>query len=262
MFGPSLGDLSGSGCVSQNRPSTPIAIAARASGSTMARLPPVAPPKPARFLYAVRGVEDHRHAKGLHLRDRPHVVHQPAVAEKRAAFAQEMFWQPAAASLSTTCRMSLGAMNWPFFTCTARPGLGGRHQQVGLPRQERRNLQQRAHLGRRGRLVRFVNIGRHRQTGRFADALQNSQARLPFPAPRYASRLVRLALSNDALNTSCTGKSRVSAASRSAIESVSDSFSITHGPAMTSSFSPAPQRYGPILAGLLGMTFVAIAAVS
>ena len=46
MLGPSLGERSGSGWVSQNRPSTPSAIAARASGSTIARLPPVAPPSP------------------------------------------------------------------------------------------------------------------------------------------------------------------------------------------------------------------------
>jgi hypothetical protein len=44
------------------------------------------------------------------------------------------------------------------------------------------------------------------------------------------------------LNTICTGKSRATLASRSAIESVSDSFSITHGPAMTNSFSLLPQR--------------------
>src|SRR4051812_16102443 len=72
------------------------------------------------------------------------------------------------------------------------------------------------------------------------------------PEPRYALRLVRLALSNEALKTICTGSSRAVAASCSAMRSVKVSFSMTHGPAITRSFSPLPQRYGPTCAGLFG----------
>ena len=46
MFGPSLGALSGSGCVSMNRPSAPAAAAASASGGMNSRAPPLAPPAP------------------------------------------------------------------------------------------------------------------------------------------------------------------------------------------------------------------------
>ena len=66
------------------------------------------------------------------------------------------------------------------------------------------------------------------------------------PAPRKAEPLVRLALSNEALKTSCTGKSAVSSCRRRAIESVSSSLSITHGPAINSSGRPLPQVCGPI----------------
>ena len=44
MFGPSLKALSGSGCVSRNKPETPTAIAARANVGTNSRWPPVAFP--------------------------------------------------------------------------------------------------------------------------------------------------------------------------------------------------------------------------
>src|SRR5262249_34718743 len=46
MFGPSLGALSGSGCVSMKRPSAPAATAASASGGMNSRAPPLAPPVP------------------------------------------------------------------------------------------------------------------------------------------------------------------------------------------------------------------------
>ena len=58
------------------------------------------------------------------------------------------------------------------------------------------------------------------------------------PGPRYASTLVRFALSNDALNTSGTGNSAAICFNRSAIAIVISSFSITHGPAMTSNRWP------------------------
>ena len=44
MFGPSLWAVSGVGCVSRKTASTPAATAARASGRTIARLPPVVLP--------------------------------------------------------------------------------------------------------------------------------------------------------------------------------------------------------------------------
>ena len=61
------------------------------------------------------------------------------------------FGLPTSSILVTTFFMSHGAMNWPFLTFTALPGPAGRLDQVGLPGQERRDLQQVAHLGDRPR---------------------------------------------------------------------------------------------------------------
>ena len=62
------------------------------------------------------------------------------------------------------------------------------------------------------------------------------------PGPRYDARLVRFALSNDALNTSCRQRDSAISFNRRAIWSVACSSSITQGPAITSSGWPRPQR--------------------
>ena len=89
MFGPSLGDLSGSGCVSKNSPSTRPpwrpGPAARPSRDCR-RSPRPARPAPARCAW--RRTPPAR-PSALHLRNGPHVVHQPAVAEERAALAEQ-----------------------------------------------------------------------------------------------------------------------------------------------------------------------------
>ena len=81
-------------------------------------------------------------------------------------------------------------------------------------------------------------------TGRPHAILTCSRMRSPAstPGPRKDSRLVRFALSNDALKTSCTGRSAVICRRRSAIASVSGSFSITQGPAISNRACPSPQR--------------------
>ncbi len=246
MFGPSLGERSGSGCVSQNRPSTPERH--RGPGQRLDHRPVAAgrAAQAARLLHAVRGVEDHRHAEGLHLRESP-ACRSPAGRSRKTCPARR-----AACSGSRrrpacrrTCRMSPGAMNWPFFTCTARPVLRGRHQQIGLPGEERGDLQQVADLADRRGLLRLVDVGRHRQAGRCRGPAPGSaalrQARAAIGVEAGAVGLVERGLEHQ-LHRQIA---RV-AASRSAIASVSASLSITHGPAITSSGSPAPQRYGPI----------------
>ena len=76
------------------------AIAARASGSTIARLPPVAPPRPPGSCTLCVASKTTGTPSACICGNRPHVVHQPAVAEKRAALARAgRRWQPAAASL-------------------------------------------------------------------------------------------------------------------------------------------------------------------
>ena len=80
--------------------------------------------------------------------------------------------------------MSQGARNWPFFTWTARPVRGRGHQQIGLPGQEGRDLQQIADLGRRRGLLRQVDVGRDRQA-RSSPSPARSMARpSASPGPR------------------------------------------------------------------------------
>jgi len=61
------------------------------------------------------------------------------------------------------------------------------------------------------------------------------------PGPRYDATLVRFALSNEALKTSCTASPARVARSRSAMATVAASSSSTQGPAITSSRWPRPQ---------------------
>ena len=110
-------------------------------------------------------------------------------------------------------------MNWPFLTIDRPAGLGGGGQQVGLPGEEGRDLQQIADLGRRGGLRRLVNVGHHRQARRFLDPPTGFRAPLPSPGPRYDSTLVRFALSNDALKINRIGSPSAISLSRVAIAS-------------------------------------------
>src|SRR5262245_10715922 len=58
------------------------------------------------------------------------------------------------------------------------------------------------------------------------------------PGPRYAERLVRLALSNEALNTKGPAMRPIAAA----IRCTCSSLSITHGPAIRANGDPPPNR--------------------
>ena len=81
-------------------------------------------------------------------------------------------------------------------------------------------------------------------TGKPVSAFTFAEHRQPvFQArPRNEPTLVRLALSNEALKTSCTGSLAAISFSRAAIDSVNCSVSMTHGPAITSSGWPRPHR--------------------
>ena len=143
-------------------------------------------------------------------------------------------------------------MNWPFFTLTARPVWAAASKQVGLPGEERRDLQQLAHLGGRRGLGRLVDVGRHRQASLPADLGEHLEPRRRAPGRGSELPLVRLALSNDALNTSDAGSVAAMRFSSRAISSARPRSSSTHGPAIHSSGWPLPTRYGPTWAGLCG----------
>ena len=144
-------------------------------------------------------------------------------------------------SLPTTWRMSCGARNWPFFTLTGLPVLRGRHEQVGLAAQKRRNLQD-VHDCRRRRGVRgLVNVGEHRQAGARFDVGRACAGPASRPGPRNDDSDVRLALSYDALKIERHAEPRADlGAAPIAVSMACASLSMTHGPTMKASGWPVP----------------------
>ena len=71
------------------------------------------------------------------------------------------------------------------------------------------------------------------------------------PGPRNDLPEVRLALSNDALNTSGSSSRSASSASASAMRSVRSCDSITHGPRIHNSGRPGPHSRSPIRTGCI-----------
>ena len=69
------------------------------------------------------------------------------------------------------------------------------------------------------------------------------------PQPRAVTMLERFALSNEPLNITLIGKRSLSCANFSAMTLLYSACN-AQGPAIRRRFSPAPQRYGPIFAGL------------
>ena len=61
--------------------------------------------------------------------------------------------------------MSFGARNWPFLTLTARAGLRRGDEQIGLPGEERGNLQDVGDLAQPAPPGWLVNVGQDRQPG-------------------------------------------------------------------------------------------------
>ena len=100
--------------------------------------------------------------------------------------------------------MSLGARNWPFLTLTGAPGLRRGDEQIGLPAEERGNLQDVDDLGGRRRLRRLVDVGQDRQPGALLDLGEDRAGRRRARARETRTSDVRLALSNDALKMSGT----------------------------------------------------------
>jgi hypothetical protein len=135
--------------------------------------------------------------QGLHLRRGPHVVHQPAVAERRPPLGEQDVRVARLLALPDGVRhvfrgdeLRLLDVDDP---AVPRGRLGGRLHQVGLPREERRDLDDLADGGGRCGLGGFVDVGRHRQPRFFADAGKDLQALLqPRPAEAMDARAVRL----------------------------------------------------------------------
>ncbi len=141
MLGPSLGEVSGSGCVSKKSASVPIATAARAKGSTISRFPPVAPPSPPGTLDTVGGVKDDRDAQFSHQHQRLHVIDQSSVAKEGAPFAQHDPPGPTAGDFFDHVLHIFRRHELAFLDVDGSACRGGGDQQVGLPAPEMREFE-------------------------------------------------------------------------------------------------------------------------
>ncbi len=123
----------------------------------------------ARFLDAVRRVENDRSAGLPHYRKGAEVVDERAVPEKRSAFAEEDVGTTERFEFSGDVSHVLRRHKLAFFDVNRLSRFRGGGEKVGLARKKRWNLQQIDDFRDRRRLRRFVNIGRNGKAGFFAD---------------------------------------------------------------------------------------------
>ena len=140
--------------------------------------------QPARPLYRVGGIENHRPAGLGQLRQRAHIADQRVVAEARAALADHHVGVAGGLGF----RDHVGHVPWRqklSLLDVERPaGLRCGDDQVGLPAQERRDLQNIDRLRRVRALLGGVDIGENRAAQPFAHLGQDRQSRLdPDAAP-------------------------------------------------------------------------------
>ena len=128
-----------------------MATAARASGSTIARLPPVALPSPPGSCTLCVASNTTGVPSACISDERPHVVDQPAVAEERAPFAEQDIAAAGGFELADDVPHVARGEELGLFDVDGPAGAGGRDQQIGLPGEKGGNLQQVADLGRRRR---------------------------------------------------------------------------------------------------------------
>jgi len=142
----------------------------------------------ARQLQAVGDVVDHRIPEPAQDRERAHVDHQVVVAEAEAALGDDHAGVARRGDLLDRVPHVERREKLSLLHVHRAAGRGGGGEQIGLPRQERRDLQDVGDLGRGRRLRRLVNVGEDRHAGSLADAAEHAQ---PFGEPGAAERRAR-----------------------------------------------------------------------
>jgi hypothetical protein len=134
-------------------PSTPAATAARESTGMNSGCPPeTACPSP---LFAADG-------ELAHDGQRTHVHHQVAVAERGAALSEKNAVITCGAHLLHSVLHVPGRDELALLNVHRAPGLGGGHQDVGLPAKERGDLDDVHHLACPLGLLGTVHVSEHR----------------------------------------------------------------------------------------------------
>ncbi len=129
-----------------------------------------------RKLHGVGGVEDHRVAEPLHYGDRPHVGDQIVVSEGGAAFGDEEMPVSGGGQFGHDVFHIPGGQKLPLFHVYRLAGAARGQEEIGLPAEERRDLEDIQN--RRGRLdlPRLMDIGENRNLKVGFDPLQDRQA--------------------------------------------------------------------------------------
>ncbi len=139
----------------------------------------------------MRDVVDHRRAEAADDRKRAHVDDQVLVSERRAALGDEDAVIPHFRSFVEDVLRFLGRQELPFLHADGASGACRSRDEIGLPAEERRDLQDVEHFRRRRGLGRLVDVGEERQTGRLAHGAEDLQ---PLIESRPAERLDRRAV--------------------------------------------------------------------
>ena len=113
------------------------------------------------------GVEDHRRAGGARQdRQRAHVRHQGVVAERCAALGDQNITVAGAGDLGNDIRHVPRRQELALLDVDDFSGRGRRPQEIGLPAQERRDLQDVDGLRHLRALRGLVDVGEHRHVQR------------------------------------------------------------------------------------------------
>ena len=147
----------------------------------------------ARQLQAVRRIINDRIAERSQHRKRAHVDDQVVVAEAEAALGDEHLRVARFDDLGNRVLHVGGREKLPLLQIDRPPGLRRGHDEVGLPRKERGNLQHVGDLRDRRRLIGLVDVGEDRHAEALLDARQDFQSFFDAgTAKRFQGRAIRL----------------------------------------------------------------------
>ncbi len=127
-------------------------------------------------LKAVRYVEHDGNALRADDRKGPHVHHEVVISEAGAAFGDEHARVACGDNLGDCVLHVVWRKELSFLDVDDATGLGGGHQEIGLPAQERGDLEDIGDIGRRSRLLRLVNVREDRHAAARLDRRENAEA--------------------------------------------------------------------------------------
>ena len=194
-------------------------------------------------LQAVRDVVDHRVAERAQHRKGAHVDDEVVVAEAEAALGDDDLLVAGGRDLLDGVAHVGRREELSLLDVDDAAGPRRRDEQIGLPGEERRDLQDVGDLGDGRRLRRLVDVGEDR--ARRPPRARGRRMRTPFVEPRAAERSDRRAVGlvvRRLEDERHAGASRDVAERRAQSRRACASLSMTHGPAMSSSGAVADRQ--------------------